>query len=543
VIGVRGAVVALLCLSVTGSTVARATTSAVVDVTIDVGVSRRPINPLIYGVAGATPDQLRELNATWHRSGGNPTSRYNWRANASNRGSAWYFESVPDPGVSPGAWIDDFVTTARAAGAEPVVTVPMGDWVARLGPGRARLASFSIAKYGPQSDADWQWWPDAGSGIGPGGRPIRDNDPSDANVKVDGRFVADWMAHLRGRVRYVTIDNEPSQWFITHRDVHPDGLTMAQTSHRVITAATAVKAANPQAHVMAPEEWGWLGFRYSGADQQWAQTQGWRGRMPDRARQGGADYLPWLLEQWRAHDARTRGRLVDTVSVHYYPQGGEFSADVTPRMQRLRNRSTRALWDPAYVDESWIGERVVLITQLRRWVDTHYRRGAPIAITEYNWGAEAHINGALAQADILGIFGREGLDMAARWATPPPSSPTFQVMKLYRNYDGRRSAFGDVSVGVTGPDPDALTVFAAERTADGALTVMVINKSLAAVDQLRVTVKGRVTDQREVPVERYEVIAGHPIRRLGRQTAGPVMTIAVPPQSVTLLVVPSGRAR
>jgi hypothetical protein len=30
-------------------------------------------------------------------------------------------------------------------------------------------------------------------------------------------------------------------------------------------------------------------------------------------------------------------------------------------MQQLRNRSTRALWDPGYVDESWIGTAVQLI--------------------------------------------------------------------------------------------------------------------------------------------------------------------------------------
>ena len=28
------------------------------------------------------------------------------------------------------------------------------------------------------------------------------------------------------------------------------------------------------------------------------------------------------------------------------------------------------------------------------------------------------MNGALAQADIFGIFGREGLDLATRWKTP-----------------------------------------------------------------------------------------------------------------------------
>ncbi|MCC7186192.1 MAG: cellulase, partial [Acidobacteria bacterium] len=317
------------------------------------------------------------------------------------------------------------------------------------------------------------------------------------------------------------------------------GLTMAETDRRVTAIATAVKAADSQAHVIAPEEWGWLGFRYSGADQQWARTYGWWGRLPDRAAQGNVDYLPWLLQQWRAHDLRTGGRLVDTVSVHYYPQGGEFSADVSPAMQQKRARSTRALWDPAYVDESWIGEPVALIPRLRQWVDTHYRRGAPIAITEYNWGAEAHISGALAQADLLGIFGREGLDMAARWTTPPVSSPTFQVMKLFRNYDGRRSTFGDTSVGVTVPDPDGLAVFAAERSSDHALTIVIVNKDVTAVEQLRLQVRGRAG---AIVAERYEVVAGQPIRRGTAVTGDQAVTISVPAHSVTLLVVSGRRA-
>ena len=86
-------------------------------------------------------------------------------------------------------------------------------------------------------------------------------------------------------------------------------------------------------------------------------------------------------------------------------------------MQLRRNRSTRSLWDPNYVDETWINDKVQLIPRLQNWVNTYYP-GTPIGITEYNWGAENHINGATTQADIFGIFGREGLDMAARWTTP-----------------------------------------------------------------------------------------------------------------------------
>src|SRR5207245_1875491 len=121
----------------------------------------------------------------------------------------------------------------------------------------------------------------------------------------------------------------------------------------------------------------------------------------------------------------------------------------------------------------------MLIPRLRNWANTYYYSGTPIGITEYNWGAESHINGATAQADIFGIFGREGLNIGARWTTPDPSTPTYKAMKMYRNYDGNKSTFGDVSVSAGGPNADSVAVFAAQRTSDGALTIMVISKYLS----------------------------------------------------------------
>jgi hypothetical protein len=237
-----------------------------------------------------------------------------------------------------------------------------------------------------------------------------------------------------------------------------------------------VKAVDPTARVVAPEEWGWTAYHYSGFDQQYAVDHGFA-QAPDRRTQtGGMDYLPWLLTQWK--DA---GHPVDVVSVHFYPQGGEYkdnSDDLSPAIQLLRNRSTRDLWDPAYRDPTWINAPVALIPLLRHWVDTYYDPGTPIAITEYNWGGEGSMNGATAQADVLGIFGREGLDMATRWATPATGTPTYLAIKLYRNYDDAGATFGDISVHARVPDPDTLAVFAAERTSDGALTLMAINKQL-----------------------------------------------------------------
>ena len=115
---------------------------------------------------------------------------------------------------------------------------------------------------------------------------------------------------------------------------------------------------------------------------------------------------------------------------------------------------------------------------MKDWVNSYYP-GTKIGITEYNWGAEGNMNGATTQADIWGIFGREGLDLANRWTTPATGSPTYLAMKMYRNYDGnalRRSA--TPASRPPSPNPDQVSAFASVRASDGALTVMVVNKNL-----------------------------------------------------------------
>jgi hypothetical protein len=92
--------------------------------------------------------------------------------------------------------------------------------------------------------------------------------------------------------------------------------------------------------------------------------------------------------------------------------------------------------------------------------------------------AEGQLYGASSLADIYGILGREGLDIATRWTTPDPSTPTYKAMKMYRNYDGLKSTFGETSVAASVPNPDNLSAFAALRASDGALTVIVISKVL-----------------------------------------------------------------
>src|SRR5262252_10821751 len=183
-------------------------------VTIDAAAGRHAISPYVYGLAYAG-SALGDLNCPIQRYGGNNTTRYNWQINADNRGSDWYFESIGDSSSAAAERIDSFVSESRAAGAQSMVTVPMIGWVAKLGSGRAKLSSFSIAKYGAQTGNDWQWFPDAGNGILANGQDVSGNNANDANVAADSSFHQGLVQHevgsfgpaSSGGLRYYLLDN------------------------------------------------------------------------------------------------------------------------------------------------------------------------------------------------------------------------------------------------------------------------------------------------------------------------------------------------
>ena len=142
-------VLAFVVLITAGVALVRAQTA--VDVLIDVNANRHAIDPRIYGVAAADALTLSGLRIPLHRWGGNPTTTHNWQVNASNRSSDWYFESIADGPAVAGGSADNFVSASKTNGADVIITIPALGWVAKVGPTRNSLASFSIAKYGPQT--------------------------------------------------------------------------------------------------------------------------------------------------------------------------------------------------------------------------------------------------------------------------------------------------------------------------------------------------------------------------------------------------------
>jgi hypothetical protein len=111
-------------------------------------------------------------------------------------------------------------------------------------------------------------------------------------------------------------------------------------------------------------------------------------------------------------------------------------------------------------------------------------------------------------------------------------------MKMFRNYDGLRSGFGDTSINATGPNPDNIAAFASLRSSDGALTLVVINKQLSISAAAAVTITNRLLSGTG---QVWQLTSANTITHLSDISfGGTTFTSTVPPQSITMFVLPQG---
>jgi hypothetical protein len=506
----------------------RSTSAHVSPMSIDCSSPGLPISPLIYGVG---PGDLQDqLFATARRWGGNANTRYNWQAgNAWNAGSDWFFRNVDYSGQPGSAW-QSWLEENRSRGMASAITLPTIGWVAK----DTSSYSFPVSLLGPQQAAAPEN-PDIGNGISRDGKPLTPLPPERTSSPAPPEFIARWVAGIRAKdqprtVREYILDNEPTLWSSTHRDVHPAPVSYDELLERTIAYATAVRGADREATIAGPALWGWTALFYSGAD-----AVGGYHLHSDRRAHGNVPLLPWWLSNVRKYEKRTGVRLIDVLDVHFYPQarlGIGMDGATDPATAALRIRSTRGLWDPSYRDESWINEPVNLLPRLREWIDAN-APGVRISIGEYNFGAEGHMSGGLAVAETLGRFGANGVDSAFYWTSPKPGTPAFQAFNAFRNFDGKGAHFLDRSVPARSSDPLA-SVYASRDDSGTKMVVILLrldpnDETEAVVDLTRC---GRIGASRRF---RYSVGDAGFVEERASPSAGTSLRQRLRPYSMNVL--------
>jgi Glycoside hydrolase family 44 len=481
------------------------------QVRIDQKKVLNPISPLIYGLADSDPNDpnyITELRPTLTRWGGNPTTRYNWvYGNAFNSARDFEFRNgnfgaTGAPGQRYVA--DDAVENAQENDLTFLLTIPTMGWVAKndnsnifsksvpnLGEAAFPAGSESIRGYNPAANRQLT----SVQSKARKNAPFVDRpDPFSPVIYQD-----EWVNHLvkkfgraaDGGVRFYAMDNEPDLWCQTHTDVNPVCLGYDGTRDIFLEYANAVKDVDPTAMVTGPVVSGWLWYFYSELDR---GNDNFR-TAAERKAHNDTPLIPWFLSEVKKADDKSGRRSLDVLDIHYYPQGvGIYEGRDDATTQALRLRSTRALWDKNYVDESWIDQPINLIPLMQSWINAYYP-GTKLAITEWNWGADTTLNGGLAIANVLGTFGREGVYLAAYWRFPPAKSPGFYAFKMFTNFDDKGSTFGDQAVAANNTDLYNVSSFAAVDTKTNRLRIMLVNNQPDKERDIEITLANPVTRQ------------------------------------------------
>lgn len=575
-------------------------TTAGPSLSVDAGNQTHPISPDIYGMNAYLLDSTTAANAniTVARWGGDDTSRYNYKTNVVNSANDYYFENFTgSSNMLGGGLFNNFLTTTNGLGIKTLGTAPVIGWVSN-----STVKACSFPKSADPNQKSYNS-DNCGNGVDSDGTTLKGNDtiaaitsipepppvapgagnatPTWANSTWDGGWVNSIVTNssfgngTSGKgVAMWDLDNEPEYWSAVHRDVHPNPMTYDEITNGGIGTALAIKTADPTALVSGPIISGWYQYFYSQQDVNNGYGTGpcydpWSDPT-DRTSHGGVPLIEYYLQQMAASSTTYGMRLLDYVDIHTYVAANYNGTSVglttagDTGEQQARMNSTRVFWDPTYTDpdlpqpnyptdKGYTTSCTVpdvapeIIPRMQGWVANDYP-GTKTSIDEYNFGGMESINGAVTQADILGIFGEYGLDMAMLWPTTNYASqiPGNMAFEIYRNYDGSKSTFGETALSSTSANQGMLSVYAALRSSDHVITIVVINKSYGPLTSTLSLANYAATAGETAQSFLYSnanlnaIVAQTPVTVTAPASGSTTSTITAtfPAQSIMLLVVP-----
>jgi hypothetical protein len=487
-----------------------------------------PISPYIYGVNAFA---AWESTTKWGvlRWGGDAFTPWNWTSNYSNSGADYCFWQGAEAGgtglaaaVASGSF--PTVPTAQTHAIPSLVTVPILDYVSSSAvtnnvwsgsnppcPGSpacngangyaANVGNLSFASTDPGSTAFVANHAAKGSAFctcAPGGTCA-----SGCTVNTTGAVYEDeYVNYLKatygsgGAPIFLSLDNEPNYWFSTHPELWPytgtpgcgtsGTVTFDQIVSRNTTFATAIKAAWSGAKVLGPVV-AQDGIIYAGDYND--------PNLP-------TTFTDYYLGKMATASVSAGHPLIDAYDIHYYTSHGSTSQCMqVPRM----------FWDPNFkdftasatdsIDFQWSGQNNYFDTNLypRQMIPRMLGKIATaysgkstavpgLSFSEYNPGCETAIQGGVAEADLLGIFGREGVYAATAWPlksiTTSGSLTNYLVAAydLYRNYDGAGSVVGDTATSAQTSDVEDTSIYAFAHSGDTTkVDLVLVNKTGGAL--------------------------------------------------------------
>lgn len=482
-------------LTLLSSIVSFAQTS--VSATIDINTPH-PINPMIFGYNQDHSSPSADENWGSRRLGGNRMTVFNWENGASNSGAdnANFTNDNRIPSLVGTTWNEkDTIGEAYRkfhqdnldAGITSILSVPVMGWVA---------ADKDGANSTTPPSSRWLYVvPQKSSALS-----------LNPNLNDDSIFVDEsinWLVNEFGDantstgVKYIALDNEPGLWSHTHPNAFPGTISLQDYVAKVIETAKAIKSVDPNVKLIAGEFTGTRIINFGDASDWSSETAGY------------PDFPSYLLDKLKQASISEGYNLIDFISFHFYPQhkvnsNNEFSGSGTvvrnstasdAYLQRERMDFTRSLWDENYIEPSWLtnsrlnGESHKVLDRLNTAIDTYFPT-VGIMIGEWDYGHDMDISHGISTVDALGAFADNKVQIANRWNTSSGNTGNYTspAYKLFRNYDGALSTYGDMCLPTTFNSKNKASVWASKNSQDGKIHVIVLNKSLTSTNTYEIKI-------------------------------------------------------
>jgi hypothetical protein len=440
----------------------------------------------------------------------------------------------------------------------------------------------------------------------------------------------------------VALDNEPDNWCWDFGAKHgwalgwPKGnarftVQLGHAYHiaRTVEFAAAIKDVLPNLDVFGGVFMGYWGLYSLGNITPPGKDEG-HGVDPQFMRWPSGRPKPGVtfpyLEMWAKalHEASAKrgARLVDVLDTHFYHTPCPIDVDVCDgnvpnartaftseradaddRILHSRMQAPRMFWDPNFQGNAEIewktgqwglhsrqsslkegGVPLRWIHRLRETLAKYPQGPQKLAFTEYQMGRPGDISGAIAQADILGVFAREGVYAATVWPMTHSDDPGYRVpadkgkpkdvaasmakafagasaaFKAWLDYDGAGGGHGDTYASTAVHDParpadpnrpanaprqtlERVTAYASfDSGKPDRMVVVALNKTLR--ESLDVEFKV-IHTAKLAKAERYQVTGGNGERpsvvgpaKLAdlRLQEGNAFTASLPAQSITVFL-------
>ncbi len=500
-------------------------------VVVDANSQLTVISPAIYGVAVNSDDSMQIAGV--NRWGGDSTGSYNWKNDIFNTGTDWNCANyqglftAPSPSKTLTNSADQFVNYNKSQAVDSLMTIPITGWL-----GNELTTSTSMSSCaGSTMDSN------CCAEIGASESTLVDK----GSAMLDTSYMGDWVQHLastfgtaaNGGVRYYQLDNEPDNWQALRKDIYPslyppgtfcesfyDTISQVGTSinqdfiNRTIAYATAIKGADPTSSVL---------FMSMESPLDLVSLNNLECGNSGSSYTVDKSLTAAILALGAQHEASNNQRILDCVDMHYPVSGSGLD-------------ETKALWDTT-------GSSV--FPHIQGWINAAYP-GTGICVSEYNLGKDGTdgstpdpTTGTL-EADVLGMYGRLGVRLAAYWTTLVHGAthlPTYNAMAMYRNYDGHGGRFGNYSVGAASSNT-GVNVYASvdSPTAPTTLSVMLVNVSGSDQSNLSIAIDN-FTPGASAKV--YRMTSGAPpaADTSAAITGGAIAGFSLPSGSVALLVI------